>query len=71
MKSDGHLGRCYLKGVEGDAMNMIPAAAGQNLRKMLNPLRRFVRWFQSKLWCAINARFATSRQCDTLNHKHA
>jgi len=39
MKNDGHLGRCYLKGTEGDAMNVILVAAGHNLRKILNWLR--------------------------------
>jgi IS5 family transposase len=41
MKSDGHLGRCFLKGVEGDAVNVILAAAEHNLRKILNWLRYF------------------------------
>jgi len=26
MKSDGHLGRCFLKGAEGDAMNILMVA---------------------------------------------
>jgi IS5 family transposase len=47
MKNDGHLGRCYLKGTEGDAMNILLVAAGHNLRKILNWLRylfaRFLR----------------------------
>jgi len=32
MKNDGHLGRCYLKGRVGDAMNLLLAACGHNLR---------------------------------------
>src|ERR671920_795386 len=32
MKSDGHLGRNFLRGTEGDAANLILAAAGHNLR---------------------------------------
>jgi IS5 family transposase len=32
MKSDGHLGRNFLLGTEGDAVNVILAAAGHNLR---------------------------------------
>jgi IS5 family transposase len=43
MKSDGHLGRCYLKGAEGDAMNIILSACGHNLRKILNWLRSLAR----------------------------
>lgn len=43
MKHDGKLGRCYLKGHQGDAMNIILSAAGHNLRKLLNWLRLFMR----------------------------
>jgi IS5 family transposase len=32
MKSDGHLGRNFLRGTAGDAANVILAAAGHNLR---------------------------------------
>ncbi len=32
MKSDGHLGRNFLLGTEGDAANVILTAAGHNLR---------------------------------------
>src|ERR1700728_3981151 len=39
MKSDGHLGRCYLKGREGDAINVILTAVGHNLRRILAWLR--------------------------------
>ena len=41
MKRDGHLGRCYLKGQEGDAMNVLLVACGHNLRKILASLRSF------------------------------
>lgn len=40
MKTDGLLGRCFLKGAEGDAMNTILAGCGLNLRKLLRYLRR-------------------------------
>jgi IS5 family transposase len=30
MKTDGHLGRCYLKGSEGDTANVILTAVGHN-----------------------------------------
>ena len=35
MKTDGHLGRCYLKGRAGDAANAILSAVGYNLRLVL------------------------------------
>jgi IS5 family transposase len=35
MKTDGHLGRCYLKGREGDAANAILSAVGYNFRLVL------------------------------------
>ncbi len=44
MKNDGHLGRCYLKGAEGDAINVLLVAAGHNLRKILAWLRSFFAW---------------------------
>jgi IS5 family transposase len=36
---DGHLGRCYLKGREGDAANVILPAVGYNFRLVLARLR--------------------------------
>jgi IS5 family transposase len=39
-KSDGKLGRNWLKGVLGDAQNAILCAAGHNMRKILAHLRR-------------------------------
>ena len=39
MKMDGHLGRCYLKGREGDAANAILSAIGHNFRLVLAWLR--------------------------------
>src|SRR6201993_1805813 len=35
MKTDGHLGRCYLKGRAGDAANAVLTAVGYNLRLIL------------------------------------
>jgi IS5 family transposase len=35
MKTDGHLGRCYLEGRAGDAANVILAAVGCNFRLVL------------------------------------
>jgi IS5 family transposase len=39
MKSDGRLGRNHLLGIAGDAINALLAAAGHNLRLILNHLR--------------------------------
>ena len=41
MKNDGLLQRNYLKGAEGDAINVILCGAGQNLRLVLRYLRIF------------------------------
>ena len=44
LKHDGLLGRNFLKGASGDAMNVILAAAGHNLRIILRKLR--LSWLQ-------------------------
>jgi len=38
LKNENRLGRCYLKGLVGDAINVVLAAAGSNLRKLLRAL---------------------------------
>ena len=43
MKTDGHLGRCHLKGRDGDAANVILCAIGHNLRRVLAWLRALLR----------------------------
>ena len=43
MKAEGHLGRCYLKGRDGDAANAILTATGHNLRRVLAWLRALLR----------------------------
>lgn len=45
MKNSGQLGRNFLKGREGDAMNVLLCACGLNLRK--NPA-----WLRARLFCA-------------------
>ena len=42
MKADGLLGRNFLKGAEGDAINAILCGAGHNLRKILARIRAFL-----------------------------
>jgi IS5 family transposase len=49
MKNDGLLHRNYLKGTEGDAINVILCGAGQNLRLILRYLR--ILWL--KICCAL------------------
>ena len=50
MKNDGHLGRCYLKGRDGDAANAILTAAGHNFRLLLAWLRALLRLIVAALW---------------------
>jgi transposase, IS5 family len=54
-KHDGLMGRNYLKGTAGDAMNAILAAAGHNLRIILRKLRLFWLCF----WCALQRQLST------------
>ena len=51
LKSEGHLGRNYLKGTEGDQMNVTLSCAGHNLRLILRRLRIFVSLcFETAIW---------------------
>jgi IS5 family transposase len=43
MNNDGHLGRCWLEGREGDAANAIVDAVGYNFRLALAWLMSFLR----------------------------
>jgi len=52
MKSEGHLGRCYLKGRHGDAANAILSAVGYNFRRILVWLRRLLRLFCAAILAA-------------------
>jgi IS5 family transposase len=58
MKADGRLGRNYLLGAAGDAMNALLVAAGHNLRLILNWLRLCVAWLLAVL-------MGSSAQSDT------
>src|SRR5438067_1227566 len=42
LKSEGYLGRCYLKGRAGDAANVVLSAVGHNFRRILAWLREFL-----------------------------
>jgi IS5 family transposase len=50
VKSDGHLGRCHLKGREGDAINVILTAVGHNLRRILVWLRPLLTSMLIGIW---------------------
>jgi len=63
LKSDHRMGRCFLAGLHGDAINAVLAAAGSNMRKLL---RRFfyalIRWLEGLLrveWPASKHRHRT------------
>ncbi len=63
MKAEGHLGRCYLKGREGDAANVVLTAVGYNLRLVLAWLRIFPRLFLLALWRALATPCALTTAC--------
>jgi IS5 family transposase len=49
MKTEGHLGRCHLKGRDGDAANTL-TAVGHNLRRVLAWLRALSHDFCASQW---------------------
>src|SRR5690606_26085077 len=61
LKTDHRLGRCFLKGLAGDAINAILAAAGSNLLKLL---RRVVHAliFTLLQWLATSAEAPNAHQ---------
>jgi hypothetical protein len=59
--SEGHLGRCYLKGRAGDAANAILSAIGYNFRRILAWLRIIVALFLGALSRLLPARLVLSR----------
>lgn len=63
MKTDGHLGRCYLKGAAGDAANAILSAVGYNLRLVLAWLRMFLRFILAPLLQALAIQPALKSAC--------
>lgn len=56
IKHDHRMARNYLKGVIGDQMNAILAAAGFNYRKMLNQIKEAIYFLLEKLlhWASLN-----------------
>ena len=63
LKSDHRLGRCFLKGLAGDAINLVLAAAGCNLRKLLGAIA-------SALFCCLWSDLTTDRQRRTCRSSH-
>jgi IS5 family transposase len=55
MKADGLLGRNFLKGMQGDAINAILCGAGHNMRKILARLRAFLYLFAGDARTALQA----------------
>ena len=56
MKAEGHLGRCYLKGRDGDAANVVLTAVGYNFRRILAWLRALLCLILAAIWRAVAAR---------------
>jgi IS5 family transposase len=54
LKTDGHLGRCFLKGHHGDAANAILSAVGFNLRLVLKWLRIFLSQILNAIFLTLN-----------------
>ena len=59
MKNDGHLGRNYLKGRDGDAANAILSAIGHNFRRILAWLRMLLRCLLTISRLSFIARFSS------------
>jgi transposase, IS5 family len=68
LKSENRLGRCYLRGLKGDQINVILAAAGSNLRKLLRALAPALKnwlvcWLSMMFW---SAKITLFRICERL-----
>jgi IS5 family transposase len=56
LKSEGHLGRCHLKGRAGDAANVILSAVGYNFRRILDWLRVLMCFIRAPIIATVSAR---------------
>lgn len=63
MKNEGHLSRCWLKGREGDAANVVLSAVGYNFRLVLAWLRAFLRLILNALIQALANSSALKPAC--------
>jgi len=61
MKSEGHLGRCCLKGRDGDAANAVLSAVGHSFRLFLAWLRLLLRLALAALQSESLVQFALNR----------
>jgi len=66
MKADGLLGRNFLKGMQGDAINAILCGAGHNLRKILARLRALLYLVEGGFRKALEALLARLESCATI-----
>ena len=55
MKNDGRLGRNFLNGIAGDAMNALLCGAGHNLRKILRRLA----FLYARFWISLDQLLAS------------
>lgn len=60
MKTDGHLGRDFLKGRHGDQANAVLTAIGYNLRLILNWLRTLCAGILAVLYDACRCLFPST-----------
>ena len=67
LKSDGLLGRNYLKGTLGDQMNVLLCCAGHNLRLILKRLRFFCLDFWGRFWASIRCWEGENRLITEIN----
>ena len=65
LKSDQRVGRCFLSGLEGDAINIVLAAAAANLRKLLASVCVALRAWLASLACPREL-FRTPRRPDAI-----
>lgn len=67
-KSDGKLGRNWLKGSKGDALNAMLCGMGHNLRKILAHLRRLYALIWAQLLLALSSQ---NRRIPSTSPAHA
>lgn len=63
LKSDGHLGRNFLKGRHGDRANPVLSATGHNLRLVLRWLRLILRLIVAAMFAASTNNNALKPAC--------
>lgn len=68
MKGDGFLGRNFLKGMQGDAINAILCGAGHNLRKILARLRALLYLLSGAARTTLQATLAHLKVINTPQH---